>query len=174
MRIILTGTPGTGKSAVGKALASTLGLELVDIKKIALSAGLRAKNHEVDVKKLARALSFLKTKKDFVAEGHLAAEIRLPADFVVVLRCRPRILEKRLKRRKYPRKKLEDNLMAEMLDYCTQRVESIYGRAPLELDTSKRSVLQAAEEIAKAIRGRRKKIDSVDYSDSLKAFLEIR
>lgn len=174
MRIILTGTPGTGKSAIARALAAKMGLELVDIKEIALSRGLRAKNHEVDVKKLARALAFLKKKEDFVAEGHLAAEIRLPADHVVVLRCDPRVLEKRLKRRKYPKKKLEENLMAEMLDYCTQRAESVYGRKPLELDTSKMGIRQAAAEIEKAVRGRRRKIDSVDYSDSLKAFLEIR
>lgn len=174
MRIIITGSPGTGKSAVAKALAQRLSLPLVDIKKIVLEKGLRGKGHEVDLKKLARALRFLSRKKDYVVEGHLACEIPLPADFVFVLRTDPKTLKKRLAARRYGKKKLEENLLSEMLDYCVQRAEAEYGKPPLELETSRRSVAICAKEIEKAVKQRKKRIDSVDYSQQLKAHLGLK
>ncbi len=168
MRIVITGTPGTGKSAVARRLSKMTGLPLVDIKSIARKARLvSAKRKEVDIPRLARSLSFLRRRKGFVAEGHLACETRLPADFIVVLRCDPRILKGRLSRRGYGPEKLEENLMAEMLDYCAQRAYAVYRRNVLELDTSSRSAEESAREIGEAIRHKRKRIDNVDYSDAL-------
>ena len=173
MRIVVTGSPGTGKSVIAKSLANKLGLELIDIKKIVLAKKLRGRNGEVDLIRLARTLSFLARKKDYVAEGHLACETRLPADFIFVLRARPAILRKRLAGRRYGLRKLEENLMAEMLDYCTQRAVIVYGRKPLELDTSHRTVASCTIEMEKAIKQKKKKLDSVDYSGELKKHLKI-
>lgn len=167
MRLIITGTPGTGKSTVARLLSRRMGLPLVDIKKIARKARLVSSSHEVDIPKLARSLSFLRRTKSFVAEGHLACETKLPADAIVVLRCDPRILRIRLSRRGYGQQKLEENLMAEMLDYCAQRAEAVYRRNALELDTSSRSAGRCADEIEEAIRHKKKRIDNVDYSDAL-------
>ncbi len=168
MRIVITGTPGTGKSAVARLLSSKMGLPLVDIKRIARDARLvSAKRKEVDIPRLARSLSFLRRRKSFIAEGHLACETKLPADFIVVLRCDPRILKGRLSMRGYGPEKLEENLMAEMLDYCAQRAHAVYRRNALELDTSTRSAEESAREIEEAVRHKRKRIDSVDYSDAL-------
>lgn len=167
MRIVITGSPGTGKSEVARKLAMRLGLEVVDIKKIVRNKKLLAKNHEVDIKRLARALAFLKNKRDYVVEGHLACEVKLPADFVFVLRTHPRVLRQRLAKRRYSKKKLEENLMAEMLDYCTQRVEQAYQKKPLELDTSQRSASESVRAIQKAIKQKKKKLDSVNYSKEL-------
>lgn len=174
MRIIITGSPGTGKSAISEALSRQLGLELIDIKRIAQERRIADKNHEVDLRRLAAALRpMLAKKKHFIAEGHLACEIRLPADFVFVLRTRPAALRRRLARRGYSKDKLEGNLMAEMLDYCVQRAESVYRRAPLELDTSQRSVHACVKAIAAAIKQKKKKLDSVDYSEDLKRHLKV-
>jgi len=164
MRIMMTGSPGTGKSEIAEKLSTRLGLELIDIKRIVRQRRLLGKNHEVDLKRLARALAFLKNKKDFIVEGHLACEIKLPSDFIFVLRTHPDVLKRRLAKRKYGKKKLSENLMAEMLDYCTQRVEHMYKRKPLELDTSHKSLDECAKTIAKAIKQKKKKLDSVDYS----------
>ncbi|MFH1785720.1 MAG: AAA family ATPase [Candidatus Micrarchaeota archaeon] len=164
MRIIITGTPGTGKSIIAKKLADELNLELIDIKKLVLAKKLRNKKHEVDIKKLAQNLKFLKTKKDYVVEGHLACELFLPNDFVVVLRTNPKVLKKRLEKRKYSKRKTQENLAVEILDYCTQRVMMFYKRKPLELDTSQRSLQSNILEIKKAIKQKKKKIDCVDYS----------
>jgi len=163
MRIIITGTPGTGKSVIATALARELGLEFISIKKIVLEKKLRERGGAVDLKKLARALAFLRRKKNYVAEGHLACEIRLPADAVVVLRTKPEILRARLQKRGYGKRKMNENLVAEILDYFSQRVEKVYGCTPLELDTSSRSVAESVGLLARAIRLKKKKLDRVEY-----------
>ncbi|MBU0532512.1 AAA family ATPase [Candidatus Micrarchaeota archaeon] len=171
MRIIITGSPGTGKSIIAKKLAKLLDLELIDIKKIVKKKGIST---EVDIKKLASALKFLKKKNNYIVEGHLACETKLPADYIFVLRTHPNILKKRLKKRKYGKKKLEENLMAEMLDYCTQRVEQVYGKKPLELDTANKTPEKSVLEIKNAIKQKKKKLDSVNYSKELKNYLKLK
>lgn len=172
MRIVITGSPGTGKTLVAKALSERLGLELIDIKMIVKREKLdKGPEHEVDIKSLSKALSFLKGKDGFVVEGHLACELPLPADFVFVLRTHPDVLRQRLSKRRYPKAKLEGNLMAEMLDYCTQRAEQEYVLAPLELDTSQLTAQEAALRIAAAIKQKKKKLDTVNYSRELEKHL---
>jgi len=174
MRIVITGSPGTGKSIIARLLSRKMRLELVDIKKIVEQKKLCAgSSREVDIGKLAKALDFLKKKKDYVVEGHLACELRLPADFIFVLRTHPDVLRRRMARRKYGNRKIQENLMAEMLDYCTQRVEKIYRKKPLELDTSSRTAAKSAAEMEKAIKQKKKKLDSVNYSKELKAHLRL-
>lgn len=174
MRIVITGTPGTGKSTIAKRLSKNLGLELVDLSKIAREQKIVTSKQEVDVEKLTSTVTSLKNKNNFVVEGHLACEVRIPADYIFVLRCNPKILNKRISKRKYSKRKISDNLMAEMLDYCTQRVELVYGKKPLELDTSKRSVNLCLHEIENSIKHKKKRIDSIDYSGALKDFLKLR
>jgi adenylate kinase len=164
MRIIITGTPGTGKSTISKKLAAELGLELINIKKIVLAKKLANKKHEVDIKKLAASFRFLKNKKNYLVEGHLACEFFLLNDFVIVLRTHPNILRKRLKKRGYGKKKINDNIVVEMLDYCTQKIEKIYRKTPLELDTSKDTPATSTNKIKNALKQKKKRIDTVDYS----------
>jgi adenylate kinase len=173
LRIIITGSPGTGKSTIAPRLARKLGVPLVEIRKIALERGLKSRRNEVDLKKLAHSLAFLKREKGYVVEGHLACEIRLPADFVFVLRSRPEVMERRLSGRRYPRGKLRANILAELLDYCTQRVMKVYGRKPLELDTSSRSPAKCVLMMEKAIKQKKKKLDDIDYSEHLKSYLRL-
>jgi adenylate kinase len=174
MRIIITGSPGTGKSSIAKMLSKRLGLELLDLKRIAIRKKLVGKNHEVDIGRLAKAMRPLVRKNDFIVEGHLACEFRIPADFVFVLRTHPSVLKKRLSKRRYGGKKLDENLMSEMLDYCVVRAQAEYKNPPIELDTSRRSIAECASEIEKAIKRKKKKLDSVDYSDELKKQLKLR
>jgi len=167
MRIVITGSPGTGKSSVSKALSKALGLPLIGIREVVRENGLLGKDDEVDLRRLARALSFLQTRESFIIEGHLACEIPLPADWIFVLRTKPGILRRRLLKRKYGKEKLEENIMAEMLDYCSQRARREYGLIPLELDTSRRSPASSAGEIRLAIKHKKKKLDHVDYTQDL-------
>ncbi|MEW6035692.1 MAG: AAA family ATPase [Candidatus Micrarchaeota archaeon] len=170
-RIVITGSPGTGKSVISREVARLLSLEIIDLKRIARGRGLVGKGHEVDIRRLSRALSFLSGKRDYVVEGHLACELRIPADYVFVLRAHPSVLRRRLSRRGYGHKKLEENLIAEMLDYCTQRARAVYRRKPLELDTSRRTASSCAREIAEAIKQKKKKLDMVDYTKDLRRHL---
>lgn len=172
MRIVITGSPGTGKSTIARLLADKLGIRLVDIKEIVNGKGLcQGPECEVDVLELAKELEFLEGEDDFIVEGHLACEMELPAEFVIVLRTNPEVLKQRLSQRKYDEKKLNENLMAEMLDYCTQRAAAMYPRKPMELDTSERSADECVSILMDAVKNNKKKLDNVDYSASLSRLL---
>jgi len=178
VRIVITGTPGTGKTETAGELSKLTGYELIDLKKFVNQHKLfsvKEGQKEVDMDALQKKLiPYLKQFPDFVVEGHLACEIRIPADFVIVLRTHPKTLKARMQKRRYRKKKIDGNLEAEMLDYCVQRVESVYKISPLELDTTKRSVEQCAAEIIRAVKQRKIKIDSVNYAHELKMYLRLR
>ncbi|VVB73574.1 Putative adenylate kinase [uncultured archaeon] len=144
--ILVTGVPGTGKGTVSAGLAkrgfsviaanSLVGqLHLWSRKengsKVADLAALR--------RELLKAISLArKFRVDTVIEGHLLCEMRLPADACIVLRTDPDILRKRLEKRRYPKAKLEGNIEAELVDYCTQLSErNLKGACPVyEVSTS--------------------------------------
>lgn len=164
MRIVITGNPGTGKSKIAQWLAKKLRYSILPLTSFIRSRKLNIGN-EVDVKKLRKALlPLLKKQHSIIIEGHLACEIRLPVDAVIVLRCNPKTLRKRLQARKYSKKKQEENLLAEMIDYATQRAEQNYKAPVLELETSGRTVAQCGKMILKAIKQKKKKLDAVNYT----------
>jgi len=164
MRIIITGTPGTGKTSIARRLAKALKVPLISITDVVDKEVLREKGDEVDLHRLMVALEPLVLQsRDYVLEGHLACEIKLPSDQVIVLRSPPNVLRRRLSKRDYPPSKLEENIMAEVLDYCTQRVMAVYGKRPLEIDTSTRTMLGCVADICCAVRQKKKKIDDVSY-----------
>ena len=170
MRIVLTGTPGTGKSSLAPALARLAGGPAVDLNAFASSRRLFKSEKGAfgekiaDLKRLKKALAgHLKNEENFVVEGHLACEFRIPADAVVVLRCDPRVLKKRLERRKYPAGKVRENVLAELLDYCLIRAEENRGKtAVIQADSTKRI---SSDALFKKIRS--KKGDRVDWSKQL-------
>jgi len=170
MRIILTGTPGTGKTAVAARLAALAGGPLVDLNGFARSRKLFLKEKgafgekTVDVAKMGKLLAGeLRGKKSFVVEGHLACEFSAPADAVVVLRCDPRVLEKRLKKRGYPEEKIRENVLAELLDYCLIKAEANYGKPKIiQVDSTRGTTAAAVFSKARRLRG-----DRVDWSRQL-------
>lgn len=172
MRIVITGTPGVGKTKTAEQLSKHLGLELIKLSEIAKQRKLVTKKHEVDIKKLAKELECLQMATEYVIEGHLACEFKLPCDHIFILRCHPIELRKRLKKRKYNKAKIEENLLSEVLDYCTQRVEAEYEITPVEIETTKRNIKEVAEEIIRSIKLKKKKIDVVRYS--LKEYLGLK
>ena len=173
MRILITGTPGTGKSSVAKEISKRNGWLLLSLKEIAEKhrciIGKEGRERIVDVRKLKKAaLRELKGKKNAVVEGHLGCEFSLPVDFVFVLRTHPSELRKRMRKRKYPEKKIEENLMAEMLDYCSQVSARHYKVRVLEVDTTKRAAKQTASRILSYLEKKVKKLDKVSWGKELR------
>lgn len=124
MRLVITGTPGTGKTSIARALGEKIGYKAVNEKELAIQHGIGewdAEENElvVPLKKLEKAANFLlKKEQNVIIEGHLLCEIKLKADFVVVLRLHPELLEERLSRKRYSPEKIMDNVFCESIDYC--------------------------------------------------------
>ena len=149
--IIVTGTPGTGKTRFGRLLASRLGIDKISVTMFARRHNLiksydrKRRTYLVSERKLKRKLEeYLRhSKRKVLLEGHYS-HCLLPTrlvDFVFVLRCRPEILWNRLRRRGYPSAKIRENVEAEILDVCLSEAVASYGiRKVAELDTSTGSI----------------------------------
>ncbi len=135
MKLVITGTPGTGKSSISRKLSKITGWPVFELNKILKPYDDKG---SVELKKLrVETLKKIKGKKDFIVEGHLACEIEITSDVVVVLRCEPKVLERRLKKRGYPEIKVRENVLAEALDYCLIRSLENYGKV-IQINTTRR------------------------------------
>ncbi|MBI5222958.1 AAA family ATPase [Candidatus Micrarchaeota archaeon] len=163
MKIMITGTPGVGKSTIARALSKKLEIPLIDLSEVARENKLIEKNDQVDTRKLQKIVNEVtKNCSNYIIEGHLACEIEVKTDVAIVLRTEPKTLLKRLIRRKYPRWKVEENLLAEALDYCLINAEKRQKRV-LQIETSSRSIKESLASIVFAIKAKRKKIDRIRY-----------
>jgi adenylate kinase len=169
--ISITGTPGTGKSSAGSVLASRgrRVIELGDlIKEQRLYDGMDEERGslEVDTDALAERLPALLPDGDVILIGHLSHLV--PTDLIVVLRCRPSVLEKRLEGRGWPEAKVRENMEAEALDVIL--VESIEsGTDAAEVDTTLMTPSQVADAVEEILAGEREKytVGNVDWSQEV-------
>ena len=128
--LIITGTPGTGKSTVAKLVCNELDLEHIDFHKIIekdsiLSANFNKEKDCYDLD-MDRVEELLKLKleenpcKIMVFDTHVAQH--LPKEMIlaaIVMRCSDlKILEKRLLDRDYSVSKVKENLDSEIFDVC--------------------------------------------------------
>jgi len=149
MKIAVTGTPGVGKTTIARLLAKELGLKYISLNEIAEKADAfigydkQMRSKIVDAKKLKKEVE--KLKGGFVLDGHFSHDFDV--DLVIVLRCRPDILEKRLKKR-YPKNKakVKENVDAEILGVITSEVLQS-GKKFVEIDVSGKGKKEVVEEI---------------------------
>ena len=131
--IIVTGTPCTGKTTLAKTLAKKLNFNYIDankiVKKYNIAEGYDKKRNTriVDVYKLNKILikEINKIKKSnkkingIIIDSHLSHFFpRKYADFCIVTKCGIKELNKRLKRKKFNKEKIKENLQAEIFDIC--------------------------------------------------------
>ncbi len=124
--IIITGTPGVGKSHLAALLVSRLGLVRLDLhhyyKKLSTKYNRANACYDLDYIKVKKFVhSFvIQQNKTMVLDSHVSH--LLPVSFVkicIVLTCSDlKLLEKRLKARHYSKKKIEENLDVERLQVC--------------------------------------------------------
>jgi adenylate kinase len=163
----LTGTPGTGKTNVAREIARRTGARVIDANALVKRRALWSNKAKREADLAALKKEIVKEIKvspcGFVAEGHLLCEFPLPrgaVDACVVLRCDPRVLKKRLEARRYRKKKIAENVLCEILDYCLVKSEAHYGeKRVVQVNATKRV---SAEKIVRAALNKRS--DSVDWT----------
>lgn len=159
MMIIITGTPGTGKTTVCEKLKEKIDAEFISINSLLEDYDLNLGTDEkrgykiVDTERMIPIVDKIKentTKNNIIFEGHLAQDYP-HADLVIVLRCNPEILRKRLDKRDWREEKIHENLSAEILGVCTSESYESYGENVQEIDSTDISTDELADNIIKVL-----------------------
>ncbi|MBN1677949.1 MAG: adenylate kinase family protein [Candidatus Thermoplasmatota archaeon] len=167
MRIAVTGTPGVGKTS---ACSRVKGVRVVHVNELVDELGLasgydrKRKTKEVDIVKLAKAVAAL--GDSILLEGHLSHLLK--PDLAIVLRCSPRVLERRLRKKHWPSQKVRENVEAEAVDVVL--IEAIENVPEVcEIDTTKMKPAQVARAIESILAGERQKyrVGNVDWSEEV-------
>ncbi len=157
MKILITGTPGTGKTAIARKLAKKLNFKLINEKNFALKTKTgkkKGKEIEIDTKKFQKKINeLLKDKKNIIIEGHVLCEMKIKADLVFLLRTKRALLEKRLKKKGYNEIKIQDNLFCEETDYCKKKTLKNYKKV-IEVKNEK-TLNSSLQKILKKIQGKK-------------------
>ncbi|MBI2582303.1 AAA family ATPase [Candidatus Woesearchaeota archaeon] len=142
--ISISGSPGVGKSTLAKSLAKKLHLDRLDLhhyyKKISTGYNRSKQSYDINYSKFERLVKekLDQSKKGLIIDSHISH--LLPKKLVnvcIVLTCSDlKKLEARLKRRKYPQKKIRENLDAEIFQVCL--IEAKEGKHKILIfDTAK-------------------------------------
>ena len=131
---IVTGSVCTGKTTVAKKLAKEKKAKYVDVNKVVDEYSLcdsydkKRRCKVVDVEKLNKVLVRMirNSKEDLVFDSHMSHF--LPPKYVdlcVVTKCSIKKLRNRLKKRGYPKSKIEENVDAELFDVCYNEAKEL-------------------------------------------------
>ena len=159
--ILISGTPGTGKSSVSKQIANEINARVISLNLLARSERLTSEYDEerdtwvINEEKLRKkTLNLIKQAKNdhievLIIEGHFADIIpEKYVDLIIILRCEPSILSQRLRKRGYNEKKTKENIQSEILGNCTNFfIESKVKKPIYEIDTSNLSINELRDEI---------------------------
>ena len=138
MFIIITGTPGTGKSTLAKYLGEKTEAEVIGANEI-------AKRYDyvmgrdgygtsiIDMKRLEKKINQIakehsRKKIPLIIEGHLLSGIKVDNAVVIVMREHLPTLIKRLEKRGYPFGKIRDNIISEAINLCGSDSRKRYRR----------------------------------------------
>ena len=150
MMVGIAGTPGTGKTAVGDALARR-GHRVVRVAETIAPFVIAEEDGVREVDEAAWAAAFAPI--DGYVEGGLVQF--LPCDRLAILRCRPDVLRGRLEARGYPPEKVGENVEAEALDVVLcEALEHLPPEHLLEIETTSRSAEETADLVEAFAGGR--------------------
>lgn len=164
--IVVTGTPGVGKTAVSSLLASRLNALHVNIGELVRQEKLwssmdRIRNTLIaDMPKLSKRVQEIikRTEQDVILDGHYAVHV-VPAEVVrlaFVLRRSPDELQKLMQKRGFKGKKLKENLAAEVLDVCLYDAVKVCGLEKVcEIDATNKSTEEIVKEALAVLEGRK-------------------
>ncbi|MFW6304299.1 MAG: adenylate kinase family protein [Candidatus Saliniplasma sp.] len=169
MTIALTGTPGIGKTTTA-ALLREKGFKVLDLNEFINKKGLRGErdedrdSDEVDLSLLKK--EFEKILDYDIVDGHLSHHLEISP--VIVLRCSPEELRKRMSVKDWPQRKINENLEAEILDVIL--IEALeYSEEVYEVDTTDMEPVEVRDAVIEIIEGKCDKypFGQVDWSSEL-------
>jgi len=172
--LIVSGTPGTGKTIVSKNLLNNLKAKVISLNELAISEKLIIKydmereTSVINEKKLVRYIIKLiehYNKLDLeylIIESHFSDIV--PGqyiDYVIILRCNPDELYIRLKERGYKDEKIRENVQSEILgNSANYFLNKQLNKSILEIDTTNKSIDVITKTITKILTG---KVDVKEY-----------
>ncbi len=156
MIIAITGTPGTGKTEVAKALAKRLGWWSVSLNDLAKEEDLyKGYDKErmckiIDLKRMREEVNILAVShKNMIIESHYSHE--MPSDVVIVLRTEPNALRKRMIEKGFHTAKIAENMEAEMGNVIKDEAIALHKNV-YEIDNTNKIPKNVAKEIENLIR----------------------
>lgn len=161
--IIVTGTPGTGKTGVAKEVAKKgLGKyfdasKFIKDKKLSKGFDKRLKSGIVNIEKLNKDLigEIKNSKEKLIIDSHLSHYLpRKYVELCIVTKCNLKTLKKRLMQRKYNKEKIKENLNSEIFDICL--IESLVNKHKIQIvdTTSKKTFHIGIKKIIKKLKSR--------------------
>ncbi|MBM4240445.1 MAG: adenylate kinase [Euryarchaeota archaeon] len=172
--ILITGTPGVGKSTVSTLLKKKLKSHLIKINEVVdeevLYSGYdeRRKFKIVDLDALCNHLNEMIQNLDgfIIIEGHLSHYLK-NSDVVIVLRANPDVLKERLEKKRFSELKINENIEAEALAICAYEAWELHKEKVNEIDTSDISPEKVTDTIIDVIEGNKKfPVGNVDFLES--------
>jgi adenylate kinase len=170
--VIITGTPGTGKTTVGRALAKNIGADYINLTRYVSQRKLYSRT---DQERRSKVIDLARTrdalKREFNRAGTVIIDTHIPAGIVprttvtrvFVLRCHPTVLQRRLRAKGWNALKTRENVLAEIIDSCLIEAIQYYGsRKVIQIDTSREKVRSCVDLAKRAVRGKptgRRRID---------------
>ena len=159
----LTGTPGTGKTSLKKYLNKKI-ISLSEYYEQASEGKTDNGEWVVDIQKLDYILEEVDCN---FFEGNFSHKLD-NIDKVIVLRCDPHILKKRLESRNYSKNKVRENLEAEAIGLIYSEALEILDKANVfQVDNSTREPQETANIIEKYINDNIKVEEEIDYSEKI-------
>lgn len=161
MIIIVTGTPGTGKTTISKKMSKSLNYRCLNVKTILEKYRLK---EEYDLKRKCYIISIPKLKKALIREISKSRNTRNPknliidshlshylpkryVDLCIVTKTDLKQLNSRLKKRRYSQKKIRENLDAEIFDICLNEAKEFKHNIIIINTTKKQNIAKIISKI---------------------------
>ena len=152
MKIAITGTPGTGKTSVAAELEKR-GYDILRIddiyEKFVVGFDEKRKSKIVDENEMDEYVKKIRENNILFIEGHLSH--LLSVDAVIILRCHPEELKKRLIKKNWDKRKIRENVEAEALDIILDRALEIHDLI-WEIDTTNKNASEVADKIEEIVK----------------------
>ncbi|ARM76092.1 adenylate kinase family protein [Acidianus manzaensis] len=152
MKIVITGTPGVGKTTISKFLSSKLSYEYFQVSSFIIQNKLYSsfdplrQTYNIDDEKVAEKINeYLKNKDNIVVETIYPSLIDY-ADKVIVLRRYPLDLYEELKNRGWNNIKIAENVESEILGVTLQEAIDWF-KNPCQINVTRKTIEEISNKI---------------------------